>query len=189
MSIEAIGPNSYAVKKTATTDLEHNLGNITGFVTTIFSDATVLVPDQGFGGRSATRLNEFPKEPSDTEQKQSDGVSYSGAAQNNMRHGKGTLFFERKEGTATGRTFVGEFAQDKMLKGTFVFSIDGSNQQYVYTGEFTDGWLSGKGVLHLPDGEPIKGEVRNGLFKGISRKNQDVQIQLPQFFNGKIVPD
>jgi uncharacterized caspase-like protein len=85
-----------------------------------------------------------------------DGRSYTGAWQDDKRHGQGTMAFPN------GDKYVGEFAEG-LFHGQGTYTLSNGQQ---YTGTWKEGKQNGKGTLTYPNGDTYVGEWKDGRRDG-----------------------
>ena len=89
------------------------------------------------------------------------GERYIGEMKNGLKHGKGTLYYDKYDKTQKFK-YEGEFKDDVLEgKGT-IFWRDGDK----YEGDFKKGIKDGKGIYSYINGDRYEGEFKNELKEG-----------------------
>ena len=89
------------------------------------------------------------------------GEKYIGAFKNNLKEGKGILYYDINCKSKIKR-YEGQFLKDQPNGKGRMYWNDGDR----YEGEFTDGKPEGKGIMYCNNGDMYEGEFKNGKAEG-----------------------
>ena len=89
------------------------------------------------------------------------GDKYIGEYKNNMRNGKGKIYYNQKNEN-NRYSYEGDW-KDDLFDGKGILKY---NNNDVHIGEWKSGIMEGKGTLILNNGDVYKGDIKNGMKEG-----------------------
>ena len=88
-----------------------------------------------------------------------DGSNYKGYWQNDVKSGKGRMEY------SDGNVYIGDWAED-YPNGKGKFTFQNSEEFKEYNGDFVDGYIHGKGIMLMTNGDKYTGDFVDGYMHG-----------------------